>query len=174
MTLISAVLVLFISALLYRLGGSGFGADWPERNLVLFHLRGDRLVKVMARGLGPALACWAGGVCLVLVLGVFVLTTACDAITSHGKYQEGQPSGWVAAMLDGIMTAVPAALALAVSAHVGPALAAIALGMLTGPVYWIGAKTPLQINLPLLPARQGPEIGEWLLGAVRVAFVLVH
>lgn len=159
--LVPLLLLTLASGAAYRVRGSDFLADKT----------GGRLVKLVIGAFPMALAAMMAGAPLLSAVPILLATVLADTqqhADSMGANGIKQIVGLFAA---GALAAAPAMVALAIGGHPVAAAAAFGAGLLKAPAYLIGNRLPVHIDR--LELRQGPEIGEALYGAVRVAFAAV-
>ena len=155
--------LILLSGLCYRARGSG----WTASDI---SIKGLRYAKLAVGALPIAVACWLLGVNPLLCLGVWLLCSCADSLP-HGAWQGTSSPGQVAMLiLVSVAVMIPAALALG-TVGLYPALAALACGALCGPATWAANKIPVHFSIGPLGFNQGPEVGEFARGVVRVLFV---
>lgn len=153
----------------YRFRGSSFGADWPL--WILGRWRGDRATKLLGGAIPVGLAVLLCGVPLLYALCVVLLTALCDTV-GHGQDQGAVTTQQALRLsMKGLLSGIPAIVALFLY-HAEVVPSAVLAAALTGGAYWLGNRTPVHLALGPLEANQGPEVGEWFAGFVRVSFVI--
>jgi len=153
-----------ISAVAYRIRGSGYFADLPPK--FLFGLmRGDKLFKNLIGAFPVGVAVLLAGAPWYLAVVAWLLTTAVDTLP-HGAFQGCTSVPQFLGLCGlGIAQALPASLALW-------SLWPVALGPLVGVAYLAGNKLPWpSFAIDKFSAAQGPDWGELLTGFVRPLFL---
>jgi len=167
MMLALSLVLIVVSAIGYRVRGSGYFADLPAG--FLFGIsRGDRLFKLLIGAAPVGFAACLAGVPWYLALAVWALTALSDTLP-HAAFQGAAGALQVLGMSAlGIANLAPAAAALWLSGHAW--WVPLVTGLLSGPAYLAGNHTPLNVVRGMFALRKGPEVGEFFNGAMRAVF----